>query len=102
MKHTFKTIAGLLAVAGLQLGPMTGCVGGYVDSGGPEYYGGEPWVQTDVVVGGGGGWFGGHRDNAYAHPDGNRSGGGHAAPRAEHAAAPRASSSGSKQEEHRK
>ena len=101
MKHTLKTICGLLAVAGLQLGPMTGCVGGYVETGGPEYYGGEPWIQTDVVVGGGGGWYGGHRDNAYAHPDGNRSGG-RPAPRAEHAAAPRASNSGAKQQEHHK
>ena len=101
MKHTFMTIAGLMAVAGLQLGPMTGCVGGYVETGGPEYYGGEPWIQTDVVVGGGSGWYGGHRDNAYAHPDGNRSRG-RPAPRAEHAAAPRASNSGAKQQEHHK
>jgi hypothetical protein len=72
MKNTSRSIFGLLAVAGLGLGPMTGCVGGYVEAGEPVYYGGEPWVQTDVVIGGGGGWYGEHRDNAYVHPDARR------------------------------
>ncbi|MGA2016848.1 MAG: hypothetical protein ABSH26_07805 [Opitutaceae bacterium] len=72
MNNTLKSVFGLFFITGLGLGAMTGCAGGYVEAGGPVYYGGEPWVQTDVVVGGGGGWYGDHRDNAYVHPDAGR------------------------------
>ena len=100
MKHSSKSIFGLVIVAGLALGPLAGCVGGYVEAGEPVYYGGEPWVQTDVIVGGGGGWYGGHRDNAYVHPDSRREPS-RSAPRAEHTA-PRESNSGRKSDDHHK
>jgi hypothetical protein len=92
MKHTNKLLSAALALAGLNLAVMTGCVGGggyaEVDSG-PGYYGDGPWIDSSVVVEGGGrGWFGGHRDNAYVHPNnhpapaprGNFHGDSHSAP----------------------
>ncbi len=73
MKHSNKILSAALVLAGLNIAVMTGCVGGggyaEVDSG-PGYYGDGPWIDNNVVVEGGGrGWFGGHRDNAYVHPD---------------------------------
>jgi hypothetical protein len=101
MKNTLKSIFGLLFVAGLGMGPMAACVGGYVEGGGPVYYGGEPWVQADVVVGGGGGWYGDHRDNAYVHPDARR-GGNSQAVRHDSPPARSESSPAKKPDEHRK
>ena len=72
MKHSNKLLSAALLLAGLNVVAMTGCVGGVyseVDSG-PGYYGDGPWIDNTVVVEGGGRrWFGGHRDNAYVHPD---------------------------------
>jgi hypothetical protein len=60
-------LALLLLTGGLQLGTLTGCVG-YVDGGGPGYYGGGPWIGGDVVVvGGGRGWY---DHGGYVHPGG--------------------------------
>ena len=67
--------------------------GGYVEAGEPVYYGGEPWVHTDVVVVGGGAWYGDHRDHAYVHPDSRR---------APVHSAPRQSNSRPKQDDHHK
>lgn len=69
MKHKNKFILGTIIAAGLQLASMTGCVGGYVETG-PGYYGGGPWFDSTVVVGGGRGWYGGHGGGAYVHPGG--------------------------------
>jgi hypothetical protein len=101
MKNTSKSIFGLLVVAGLGLGLMTGCAGGYVEASEPVYYGGEPWVQTDVVIGGGGGWYGEHRDNAYVHPDSRRNDNSQAV-RHDSQPAPRESSPGKKPDDHHK
>jgi hypothetical protein len=100
MKNISRSILGLLTLSGLCLGPMIGCAGGYVEASEPVYYGGDPWVQTDVVIGGGGGWYGGHRDNAYVHPDARRGG----RPEQRHASAParRDSSHANKSDDHRK
>jgi hypothetical protein len=71
MKHSNKLLYTALVLAGLNVAAMTGCVGGgyaEVDSG-PGYYGDGPWIDNTVVVEGGRGWYGGHRDNAYVHPD---------------------------------
>ncbi|HEY5228668.1 MAG TPA: hypothetical protein VIJ19_09010 [Opitutaceae bacterium] len=70
MKHPNKILAAALLIAGFNLLSMTGCVGGgYVDAGGGSaYYGDGPWIDSTVIVGGRG-WYGGHRDNAYVHPD---------------------------------
>ena len=47
-----------------------GCAGGYVAAGGDVgYYGGDPWIENDVIVTGGGRpWYHDH-PGAYAHPD---------------------------------
>ena len=70
MKNSYKFIAASLLFIGLNLGGLTGCVGGYVATGGGVYYGGDPWIRNDVVIEGGGrGWYGGdHRGGAYVHP----------------------------------
>jgi hypothetical protein len=68
MKRSNKFILGGVLLAALNLAALTGCVGGYVEAGGPGYYGG-PWVDNTVIVGGGG-WYGDHHDGAYVHPGG--------------------------------
>jgi hypothetical protein len=73
MKPQTKYIFAALLLIGLGVGSFTGCVGGYVATGGGVYYGGDPWIHDDVIVTGGGHWYGGH-DGAYVHPGG---GGGH-------------------------
>ena len=61
-KNSF--IVGGLFIAALNLAVMTGCVGGggYVEAGGPGYYGDSGWIDTTVVVGGG---------HHHAHPHGH-------------------------------
>ena len=72
MKHTKTILLGILVLAGLQLGAMTGCVG-YVGGPGGVEYGGGPWFQDGVWIEGGRGWYGGgHGGGGYIHPDGNR------------------------------
>jgi hypothetical protein len=70
MKHTNKFLGGAVLLAGLNLAIMTGCVGGggYVEAGGPGYYGDGPWIDNNVVVYGHAGWYGNHHDGAYVHP----------------------------------
>jgi hypothetical protein len=69
MKHSNKYIFGALLLIGFQLASMTGCVGGYVGTGGGVYYGGDPWIHNDVIISDGGrGWYGGH--GGYVHPGG--------------------------------
>ena len=77
MKHSQSILIGTLAMAAIQFA-STGCVAdGGGGGGGDVYYGGDPWVQTDVVVTGGGrGWYGGrndgHGDRGYVHPSAPR------------------------------
>jgi hypothetical protein len=71
-----KFILAGIFIAALNLAAVTGCVGGYVEAGGPGYYGDHGWIDSTVIVGGGG-WYGGHRDGAYVHPDGGGRGGDH-------------------------
>jgi hypothetical protein len=67
MKLSNKFLLCALILAGLELGSMTGCVG-YVGPGdGGVYYGGDPWIHSDVIVTGRG-WYGGH--GGYVHPGG--------------------------------
>jgi hypothetical protein len=67
-KNTF--VIGGLFIAALNLAAVTGCVGGggYVEAGGPAYYGDSGWIDSTVVVGGGHHWYGDHHDGAYVHP----------------------------------
>jgi hypothetical protein len=72
MKQTNKFIFATVLLIGLQLGAVTGCVG-YVGGGGGGgvYYGGDPWIHTDVIVTGGGHpWYGGSGGRGYVHPGG--------------------------------
>jgi hypothetical protein len=68
MKHSKSIMLGIVLLAGLQLGIMTGCVG-YVGARG-GYYGGDPWYHDGVWINGGGGWYG--HGGGYAHPYGGR------------------------------
>lgn len=78
MKPLHKMILGAVLLTSIQLA-STGCAveGG---GGGGVYYGGDPWIDNDVIVTGGGrGWYGGgdHKDGGYVHPGGGDRGGGH-------------------------
>jgi hypothetical protein len=100
MKHPRKILLGAVLATAAQF-TWTGCAGPGDGGGGGVYYGGDPWIQSDVVVTGGGrGWFGGgHNDRGYVHPDA-----GHAAPHAApapRAEAPRASGGGRDDDHHK-
>jgi hypothetical protein len=69
MNTKTKFIAIGTVLAALNLAVLTGCVGGYVEAGGPGYYGDSGWIDSTVVIGGGHGWYGDHHDGAYVHPD---------------------------------
>lgn len=68
MSHKNKFIFCALFLLSIQLGALTGCVG-YVGGGG-VYYGGDPWIHSDVIVTGGRGWYG--HGGGYVHPGGFR------------------------------
>ncbi|HEY1793603.1 MAG TPA: hypothetical protein VGG34_11845 [Opitutaceae bacterium] len=74
MKHPAKLLPiALLAIcAAVPTIYLAGCAGGYVEGGGGVYYGGDPWIDDQVIVTGGGHpWYHGHA-GAYVHP-GSRS-----------------------------
>jgi hypothetical protein len=70
MKHPKTIILGILLLAGLELGTLTGCVGYVGARTDGVYYGDGPWFQDGVWVHGGGGWYG--HGGGYAHPYGWR------------------------------
>jgi hypothetical protein len=65
MKSQSKILFGALLLA------AAGCEGGYVAAGGDTgvYYGGDPWIENDVIVTGGDRpWYHDY-PGAYVHPE---------------------------------
>ena len=72
MKLSNKFLPTAILLIGLQLGVLTGCVGGAAVETDGVYYGGDPWFHDDIWVHGGRGFYG--NDHGYVHPVGRPAG----------------------------